>query len=137
MNRTIKKRIGKKDKKKRLCLSILALIMLLFVPVSAYASEIKSDGKKSLELFWILFRKNIKSRSRQFHVPREKTEEHKVASNIQLCGCWTRSWYSHCIVRRNPVASEEWFDAIPLFSYKKCNSKKKRIVGNFIPHLML
>ena len=36
---------GKKDKKKRLCLSILALIMLLFVPVSAYASEIKSDGK--------------------------------------------------------------------------------------------
>ena len=45
MNRTIKKRIGKKDKKKRLCLSILALIMLLFVPVSAYASEIKSDGK--------------------------------------------------------------------------------------------
>ena len=35
----------KKDKKKRLCLSILALIMLLFVPVSAYASEIKSDGK--------------------------------------------------------------------------------------------
>ena len=45
MNRTIKKRIGKKDKKKRLCLSILALIMLLFVPVSAYASEIKSYGK--------------------------------------------------------------------------------------------
>ena len=45
MNRTIKKRIGKKDKKKRLCLRILALIMLLFVPVSAYASEIKSDGK--------------------------------------------------------------------------------------------
>ena len=35
----------KKDKKKRLCLSILALIMLLFVPLSAYASEIKSDGK--------------------------------------------------------------------------------------------
>ena len=23
------------------------------------------------------------------------------------------------------------------FSHKKCNSKKKRIVGNFIPHLML
>lgn len=45
MNRTIKKRIGKKDKKKRLCLSILALIMLLFVPFFAYASEIKSDGK--------------------------------------------------------------------------------------------
>ena len=45
MNRKIEKRIGKRDKKKRLCLSILALIMLLFVPVSAYASEIKSDGK--------------------------------------------------------------------------------------------
>jgi signal transduction histidine kinase/ActR/RegA family two-component response regulator len=45
MNRTIKKTDRKKDKKKRLCLSILALIMLLFVPVSAYASEIKSDGK--------------------------------------------------------------------------------------------
>ena len=45
MNRKIEKRIGKKDKKKRLCLSILALIMLLFVPLSAYASEIKSDGK--------------------------------------------------------------------------------------------
>ena len=45
MNRTIKKRIGKKDKKKRLCLRILPLIMLLFVSVLAYASEIKSDGK--------------------------------------------------------------------------------------------
>ena len=42
-----KKRIGKKDKKKRLCLSILALIMLLFVPVSAYASEIKVAGNNS------------------------------------------------------------------------------------------
>ena len=45
MNRKIEKRIRKKGKKKRLCLSILALIMLLFVPVSAYASETKSDGK--------------------------------------------------------------------------------------------
>ena len=45
MNRTIKKRIGKKDKKKRLCLSIFAFIMLLFVPVFVYASEMKSDGK--------------------------------------------------------------------------------------------
>ena len=35
----------KKGKKKRICLSILVLMMLLFVPVSAYASEIKSDGK--------------------------------------------------------------------------------------------
>ena len=34
----------KTDKKKRICLSVLVLIMLLFVPVSAYASEIKSDG---------------------------------------------------------------------------------------------
>ena len=45
MNRTIKKRIGKKDKKKRLCLSIFAIIMLLFVSASVYASEIKSDGE--------------------------------------------------------------------------------------------
>ena len=45
MNRKIEKLTGKKDEKKRLCLSILALIMLLFVPLSAYASEIKSDGK--------------------------------------------------------------------------------------------
>ena len=45
MNRKIEKRIRKKGKKKRLCLSILVLMMLLFVPVSAYASEIKSDGK--------------------------------------------------------------------------------------------
>ena len=45
MNRKIEKRIGKKGKKKRLCLSILVLIILLFVPVSVYASEIKSDGK--------------------------------------------------------------------------------------------
>ena len=44
MNRKIKKRIRKKGKKKRVCLSILALIMLLFVPVSVYASETKSDG---------------------------------------------------------------------------------------------
>ena len=45
MNGKIEKRIGKKGKKKRLCLSILVLIMLLFVPFSVYASEIKSDGK--------------------------------------------------------------------------------------------
>ena len=35
----------KKRQEKRLCLSIFVLIMLLFVPLSAYASEIKSDGK--------------------------------------------------------------------------------------------
>ncbi len=45
MNRTIEKRIRKKGKKKRICLSIFVLVMLLFVPVFAYASEIKSDGK--------------------------------------------------------------------------------------------
>ena len=45
MNRKIDKRIRKKGKKKRLCLSILVLIMLLFVPVFAYASEIKNNGK--------------------------------------------------------------------------------------------
>lgn len=44
MNGKIEKRIGKKDKKKRLCLSILVLIMLLLVQVSAYASETKSGG---------------------------------------------------------------------------------------------
>ena len=35
----------KTDKKKRVCLSIFAFVMLLFVPVSVYASETKSDGK--------------------------------------------------------------------------------------------
>ena len=45
MNRKTEKRIRKTDKKKSLWLSILVLIMLLFVPASAYASEIKSDGK--------------------------------------------------------------------------------------------
>ena len=45
MNRKNEKRIRKKGKKKRFYLSILVLIMLLFVPVSAYASEIKCDGK--------------------------------------------------------------------------------------------
>lgn len=35
----------KTDKKKRLCLSIFAFVMLLFIPVSVYASERKSDGK--------------------------------------------------------------------------------------------
>ena len=42
MNRKIEKRIRKKGKKKRLCLSIFVLIMLLFVPLSAYASETKT-----------------------------------------------------------------------------------------------
>ncbi len=45
MNRKIEKRIRKKGKKKRLCLSIFAFVMLLFVPVFVYASEIKGDGK--------------------------------------------------------------------------------------------
>ena len=44
MNRKIEKRIRKKGKKIRVCLSILALIMLLFVSAPVYASEIKSDG---------------------------------------------------------------------------------------------
>ena len=35
----------KADKKKRFYLSIFAFIMLLFVPVFVYASEMKSDGK--------------------------------------------------------------------------------------------
>ena len=50
MNRKIEKRIRKKGKKKRLCLSILVLIMFLFIPLSAYASEIKSDGKTTQAL---------------------------------------------------------------------------------------
>ena len=45
MNRKLEKRIRKKGKKKRLCLSILVLLMLLFIPVFVYASEIKSDEK--------------------------------------------------------------------------------------------
>ena len=40
----INKKIGK-NKNKRICLSIFAIIMLLFVSASVYASEIKSDGK--------------------------------------------------------------------------------------------
>ena len=40
MNRKIEK-----NKNKRICLSIFVIIMLLFVPVSVYASETKSDGK--------------------------------------------------------------------------------------------
>ena len=45
MNKKIGKKIRTKDKNKRLYLSILAIIMLLFVSASGYASEIKSDGK--------------------------------------------------------------------------------------------
>ena len=45
MNRETEKQIRKKGKKKRLCLSIFAFVMLLFVPIFVYASEIKSDGK--------------------------------------------------------------------------------------------
>ena len=45
MNRKIEKRIRKKGKNKRICLSIFAIIMLLFVSASVYASEINSDGK--------------------------------------------------------------------------------------------
>ena len=40
----INKKIGK-NKNKRLCLSIFAIIMLLFLPAPVYASEIKNDGK--------------------------------------------------------------------------------------------
>ena len=45
MNRKTEKRIRKTDRKKRFYLSILVFVMLLFVPVFVYASEIKSDGK--------------------------------------------------------------------------------------------
>ena len=45
MNRKIEKQIRKKGKKKRFYLSIFAVVMLFFVPVFVYASEMKSDGK--------------------------------------------------------------------------------------------
>ena len=44
MNRKTEKRIRKTDRKKRFYLSILAFVMLLFVPFFVYASETKSDG---------------------------------------------------------------------------------------------
>ena len=45
MDRGTEKRIRKTDKKKSVWLSILVLIMLLLVPVSVHASEMKSNGK--------------------------------------------------------------------------------------------
>ena len=45
MDRGTEKRIRKTDKKKSLWISILVLIMLLLVPVSVHASEMKSNGK--------------------------------------------------------------------------------------------
>ena len=47
MDRGTEKRIRKTDKKKSLWLSILVLIMLLLVPVSVHASEMKSNGKRA------------------------------------------------------------------------------------------
>ena len=44
MNRKIKKRIRKKGKEIRLCLSIFAFVMMLLVPFFAYAAETKSGG---------------------------------------------------------------------------------------------
>ena len=44
MNRKIEKQIRKKSKNNRVCLSIFAFVMLLFVPFFVYASETKSDG---------------------------------------------------------------------------------------------
>ena len=37
----------------------------------------------------------------------------------QPCAHWARSWFSHYGVRRNPVASGEWFDSIPHFFVQK------------------
>ncbi len=45
MDRGTEKRIRKTDKKKSLWISILVLIMLLLVPASVHASEMKSNGK--------------------------------------------------------------------------------------------
>ena len=50
MNRKTEKRIRKTDRKKRFYLSILAFVMLLFVPFFVYASEIKSDGNKTVRV---------------------------------------------------------------------------------------
>ena len=44
MNRKIEKQIRKKSKNNRVCLSIFAFVMLLFIPFFVYASETKSDG---------------------------------------------------------------------------------------------
>ena len=56
MNR-INKKMGK-NKNKRLCLGIFAIIMLLFVPVSAYASEIKKCAKAHSFSLFVLYCKN-------------------------------------------------------------------------------
>ena len=45
MDRGTEKRIRKTDKKKSLWISILVLLMLLLVPASVHASEMKSNGK--------------------------------------------------------------------------------------------
>ena len=45
MDRGTEKRIRKTDKKKSVWLSILVLIMLLLVPASVHASEMKGNGK--------------------------------------------------------------------------------------------
>ena len=37
----------------------------------------------------------------------------------QPCAHWARSWFSHYGVRRNPVASGEWFESIPHFFVQK------------------
>ena len=47
MDRGTEKRIRKTDKKKSVWLSILVLIMLLLVPASVHASEMKSNGKRA------------------------------------------------------------------------------------------
>ena len=60
----INKKIGK-NKNKRLCLSIFAIIMLLFVSTSVYASEIKSDGKTTQAME----EENKTVRVGYFHIP--------------------------------------------------------------------
>ena len=40
----------------------------------------------------------------------------------QPCARWARSWHMHYSVRRNPVASGEWFDSIPHFFVQKMHS---------------
>ena len=63
MNRTIKKRIGKKDKKKRLCLSmnIFAIIPLIKKVVSVYAALLLLPDRLTSQLTLIYVNLLLKS----------------------------------------------------------------------------
>ena len=151
MNKKIGKKIRTKDKNKRLCLSILAIIMLLFVSASGYASEIKSDGKTTQAI------EEENKTVRVGYFPYSNFQEGSYGEHKQGAGyeylqkiSYITGWkYELCFVNRKSSKSEGKFptfrsgnphypkETCREFSFFSLSSRKESSIHCFLPNRVI